>query len=154
PYAWDKYDQLIVRDFAWGGMENTSATTLYLPAARGGAGSQSDLISHELAHQWFGDLVTCRAWEHLWLNEGWASIAEALWREQEATLKAAGVEAPTDEAHDSPAAEGGEGDAGAPPADQPDAPKAKPARKPKPTRRGLGSAAADIAPQSEEGRRA
>lgn len=82
PYPWDKYAQLIVRDFRWGGMENTSATTLYAAAAEGG--DQDDLISHELAHQWFGDLVTCRSWEHLWLNEGWASMCEALWQEHKA----------------------------------------------------------------------
>lgn len=79
PYPWDKYAQVIVRDFRWGGMENTSATTLYAQAANGD--DETDLISHELAHQWFGDLITCRTWEHLWLNEGWASISEALWQE-------------------------------------------------------------------------
>lgn len=87
PYAWDKYDQLICRDFRWGGMENTSATTLYPQASRGKRGDHDDVVCHELAHQWFGDLVTCRTWEHLWLNEGWASIAEALWAEQEANLR-------------------------------------------------------------------
>jgi aminopeptidase N len=39
------------------------------------------IIAHELAHQWWGDLVTCRDWAHLWLNEGFASYAEALWDE-------------------------------------------------------------------------
>lgn len=87
PYPWDKYDQLICRDFRWGGMENTSATTLYSQASRGKRGDHDELVSHELAHQWFGDLVTCKSWEHLWLNEGWASIAEALWAEQEANLR-------------------------------------------------------------------
>ncbi|MCC6676491.1 MAG: M1 family metallopeptidase [Phycisphaerales bacterium] len=82
PYPWDKYAQVIIRDFRWGGMENTSATTLFAPAADGG--DQDDLISHELGHQWFGDLVTCRSWEHLWLNEGWASMCEALWAEHKA----------------------------------------------------------------------
>ncbi len=81
PYPWAKYDQLIVRNFKWGGMENTSATTFYQAAARGSRGSKDDLISHELAHQWFGDLITCKSWEHLWLNEGWASYSEALWQE-------------------------------------------------------------------------
>lgn len=82
PYPWDKYAQVIVRDFRWGGMENTSATTLTASAAEGD--DQTDLIAHELAHQWFGDLVTCRSWEHLWLNEGWASMCEALWQEHKA----------------------------------------------------------------------
>jgi aminopeptidase N len=84
PYPWDKYAQVIVRNFHWGGMENTSATTLHGGAVVGGPGSQDDLISHELAHQWTGDLVTCKSWEHAWLNEGWASICEALWDEHEA----------------------------------------------------------------------
>lgn len=81
PYAWDKYAQVIVRSFRWGGMENTSATVLAEFAARGSKGSQDDLIAHELAHQWFGDLVTCQNWNHLWLNEGWATYAVPLWVE-------------------------------------------------------------------------
>jgi len=96
PYPWAKYDQLICRDFIWGGMENTSATTLYLQASRGRGGGVEDTISHELAHQWFGDLITCKSWEHLWLNEGWASICEALWNEQKANLAAAGRPLPED----------------------------------------------------------
>lgn len=86
-YPWAKYDQVICRDFKWGGMENTSATTLYLEAAGGAPGSQDDLISHELAHQWTGDLITCKSWEHLWLNEGWASYSEALWAEYAPVLR-------------------------------------------------------------------
>jgi aminopeptidase N len=80
PYPWDRYAQVLVRGFG-GGMENTSATTLGEWAARGRRGSQDGLISHELAHQWFGDLITCKSWEHIWLNEGWATYCEALWRE-------------------------------------------------------------------------
>ncbi|MBY0308694.1 MAG: M1 family metallopeptidase, partial [Phycisphaerales bacterium] len=80
PYPWDKYAQVIVRNFRWGGMENTSATTLAEYAVGDGAeGEQDDLISHELCHQWFGDLITCRSWDHLWLNEGWATYGEWLW---------------------------------------------------------------------------
>lgn len=80
PYPWDKYTQVMVRGFG-GGMENTSATTMYaeLLNARGRQGD--DIIAHELAHQWFGDLVTCRTWAHLWLNEGWATYSEAIWAE-------------------------------------------------------------------------
>jgi len=85
PYAWDKYSQALVRNFMAGGMENTSATTMQSSSATAPAGSQDDIISHELAHQWFGDLMTCKGWEHAWLNEGWASFAEALWKEKEAS---------------------------------------------------------------------
>jgi len=87
PYPWTKYAQLCVRDFVAGGMENTSATSLYAAAARGKKGDHDDLISHELAHQWFGNLLTCRSWDHLWLNEGWASYAECLWAEHLGSLK-------------------------------------------------------------------
>lgn len=77
PYPWDQYAQVLVRNYRWGGMENTSATVLGEFSARGG--DQDDLIVHELGHQWMGDLVTCRSWEHLWLNEGWATYLEAVW---------------------------------------------------------------------------
>jgi aminopeptidase N len=84
-YPWDKYAQVCVRAFAAGGMENTSCTLLTEGTAGAtGAGSQDALISHELAHQWFGDLFTCKSWAHLWLNEGWASYAECLWAEEKA----------------------------------------------------------------------
>ncbi len=85
PYPWgERYAQLIVRDFAAGGMENTGASTMHLYTA--GGGDHDDLIAHELAHQWFGNLITCRTWAHLWLNEGWASFSEALWQEHKAML--------------------------------------------------------------------
>ena len=82
PYPWDKYAQVIVRGFRWGGMENTSATVLAEFAASGARGSKDELIVHELVHQWFGDLVTCKSWNHLWLNEGWATYSENLWIEK------------------------------------------------------------------------
>ncbi len=83
PFPWDKYAQIMCRDFAAGAMENTSASTFAGMFGRAGAGSFADgIIAHELVHQWFGDLVTCRSWEHLWLNEGWATFGEALWAEK------------------------------------------------------------------------
>ncbi len=84
PYPWDKYAQLLVRNFMAGGMENTSATTMQADSAFADPGSQDDIIAHEAAHQWTGDLVTCKSWEHIWLNEGWATYAEALWAEHDA----------------------------------------------------------------------
>ena len=83
PYPWDKYAQVIVRGFRWGGMENTSATVLAEIAASGETGTHDDLIAHELAHQWLGNLLTCNSWNHLWLNEGWATFAEHLWIEHQ-----------------------------------------------------------------------
>lgn len=83
PYAWVKYDQVCVNDFVAGGMENTSATTLtdgtLYPDGMENIRSSEGLISHELAHQWFGDLVTCKDWSHIWLNEGFATYYESLY---------------------------------------------------------------------------
>jgi aminopeptidase N len=83
PYA--RYSQIAVSDFIFGGMENTSATTQTdrtLHDERAHLDFSSDpLVSHELAHQWFGDLLTCRDWSHAWLNEGFATFFEAVWRE-------------------------------------------------------------------------
>jgi aminopeptidase N len=85
PYPWTKYAQIVVSDFIFGGMENTGATTMYehiLLDERAAIDiSSDDLIAHELAHQWFGDLVTCRDWSHAWLNEGFATYLEHVWRE-------------------------------------------------------------------------
>lgn len=94
-YPYEKYDQTTVQDFIFGGMENFNATTLamnYYPDA----GSEEDfqasystphvnavgLVAHELAHQWFGDLVTCADWAHAWLNEGFATYFQALYVEK------------------------------------------------------------------------
>ncbi|MGE0598275.1 MAG: M1 family aminopeptidase [Dehalococcoidia bacterium] len=84
-YPWSKYSQVVVRDFVFGGMENTTATTMtenILFDSKAARDFTSDpLISHELAHQWFGDLLTCRDWSHGWLNESFATYLEMLWDE-------------------------------------------------------------------------
>jgi len=86
-YPWAKYTQIVVEQFRHGGMENTSATTLNertLHDTRAHLDYSSDgLVAHELAHQWFGDLLTCRDWAHTWLNEGFATYFEALWAEHD-----------------------------------------------------------------------
>jgi aminopeptidase N len=84
-YPFGKYDQIVVSDFKDGGMENITATIIsdteisFLifkqPAL-------DDLVAHELAHSWFGNLVTCRNWAELWLNEGLATYMEAVFREK------------------------------------------------------------------------
>lgn len=84
-YPYEKYAQVCVSDFIMGGMENTSATTLtdmVLPDERVMPDFvHESLVAHELAHQWFGDLLTCRDWSHGWLNEGFATYFESLWIE-------------------------------------------------------------------------
>ncbi len=78
PFPWDKYYQVTIRDFVAGGMENTSLTTLthrtIFSTATENIRTTRELDAHEMAHQWFGDLVTCKDWSHLWLNEGFATF--------------------------------------------------------------------------------
>jgi aminopeptidase N len=85
PFPWDKYSQVVVRDFVSGAMENTTATVhfggLQHDAREHLDDTREDYISHELFHQWFGDLVTCESWANLTLNEGFATYGEYLWKE-------------------------------------------------------------------------
>ena len=96
PYPWDQYAQTAVHDFVASGMENVSATTL---AARDMVHAElawerpeaaDGLISHEMAHQWFGDLVTCKDWTNTWLNEGFATFGASLWEEHYYGVDASG----------------------------------------------------------------
>ena len=86
-YPWEKYAQIFVNQFPIGGMENTSAVTLnevYMFDERASLDfTADDVVAHELAHQWWGNLVTCKDWSHLWLNEGFANFFGSLFKEQD-----------------------------------------------------------------------
>lgn len=86
-YPYNKYDQTVVATFQFGGMENITATTMadteiMWADSEFGRNFTMDLVSHELAHSWFGNLVTCENWAELWLNEGFATFMEAAYREK------------------------------------------------------------------------
>jgi aminopeptidase N len=87
PYPWQKYAQIVVRDYVSGAMENTSATLhgdfmVYQTDREIIDGKKGeDVIAHELFHQWFGDLVTAESWSNLPLNESFATYGEYLWEE-------------------------------------------------------------------------
>ena len=84
-YPYPKYSQAFVEDFG-GGMENISATTQIEEMIHDDRelldGDSESLQSHELAHQWFGDYVTCRDWGQIWLNESFATYMQAMWDEK------------------------------------------------------------------------
>lgn len=86
-YPWPKYAQICVDEYAWGGMEHTSATTLNLDTLHDARAhedvSSIGLVAHELAHQWWGDLLTCKDWGELWLNESFATYFATLWTEHD-----------------------------------------------------------------------
>ncbi|HXH19672.1 MAG TPA: M1 family metallopeptidase, partial [Chitinophagales bacterium] len=84
-YPWQKYAQVVVRDYVSGAMENTTATVHFENMQRTKRElidrDYEDIIAHELFHQWFGDYVTCESWANLTLNEGFATYGEYLWIE-------------------------------------------------------------------------
>ncbi len=86
-YPYPQYAQVVAQDFIFGGMENTTATTLTemtLHDERAHLDFTSDhLVAHELAHQWFGDLVTSKSWSHSWLHEGFATYFDLLFTEHD-----------------------------------------------------------------------
>lgn len=85
PYPWNKYSQVIVRDYVSGAMENTTAVIfgefMNMDDKAAADAPMFDIIAHELFHHWFGDLVTCRSWANIPLNESFATYGEVLWRE-------------------------------------------------------------------------
>lgn len=84
-FPWDKYSQLVARNFYGGAMENTTASVFFdgmnLTKEQYQDESNEDIISHELFHHWFGDLVTAESWANLPLNESFATYGEYLWNE-------------------------------------------------------------------------
>ncbi|HET9057263.1 MAG TPA: M1 family metallopeptidase [Chitinophagaceae bacterium] len=82
-FPWQKYSQIVVRDFVSGAEENTTATVHNESVQRTSRelldGDQEDYIAHELFHQWFGDLVTTESWSNITVNESLANYSEILW---------------------------------------------------------------------------
>jgi len=85
-FPWQKYAQVVVRDYVSGAMENTTATVHGESAQQDArqlvdGNSWEDVISHELFHMWFGDYVTTESWSNISLNESFADLSETLWEE-------------------------------------------------------------------------
>ena len=85
-YPWNKYSQIVGRDYVSGAMENTTAVmhaeqAYQKPGQLIDENIQENTIAHELFHHWFGDLVTAESWSNLTLNESFANYSEYLWRE-------------------------------------------------------------------------
>jgi len=78
PFAGEKYGMAL---FEWEGAMEHPTCTSYGSSLVTGDGFYETILLHELAHQWFGNLITCSDWTHTWLNEGFSTYAEALWAE-------------------------------------------------------------------------
>lgn len=96
-YPWNKYSQIVGRDYVSGAMENTTAT-LHQETAQQDARQLVDennwegTIAHELFHQWFGDYVTAESWSNITVNESFADYSQLLWEEYKYGADAAGFE--------------------------------------------------------------
>jgi len=84
PFPWNKYSQVVVRDYVSGAMENTTASLfgefMNQNFREIADKNYEDIVSHELFHQWFGDYVTAESWSNLTVNESFATYGEHLWR--------------------------------------------------------------------------
>ena len=88
PYPWDKYHQIVTRQFVSGAMENTTAVNhnamAYQTEAELTDGNRwESVIAHELFHHWFGDYVTAESWSQIAMNEAFADYSESLWEEHD-----------------------------------------------------------------------
>ncbi|MDE0883313.1 MAG: M1 family aminopeptidase, partial [Myxococcota bacterium] len=85
PYPYARYDQIIVQDYTWGAMEDTTMSVFHEdippPAHLADESDPQSIVCHELVHQWYGDLITPKSWGHLWLNEGFASYLDPMYFE-------------------------------------------------------------------------
>ena len=85
PFPWPSYNQIVVREFVSGAMENTTAVVFgdFVQKRRRALidNPNDNIVAHELVHHWFGNLVTCESWANLTLNEGFANYGEYLWLE-------------------------------------------------------------------------
>ena len=76
PFVEEKYGMVAVYPYPWGGMEHQTMTTIHRSWATNGSVNG---IAHELAHMWYGDMVTCQDWRNIWLNEGFATYSDELY---------------------------------------------------------------------------
>ena len=84
-YPWGEFRQVAVQDFIYGGMENTGAVVLFEGSVYDEKTepdyNATNLVAHELAHQWWGDVLTCKNWNEIWLNESFATYFQCLYTE-------------------------------------------------------------------------